>query len=99
MVGRRRYHRRGALLTSTALRRSTKKFSARIIIKRINFLQRIFSISSACLMAMLMRSELIEPSNRTRSFSLRLTMTGENSSSVFDLERRGRWQRIEGGSM
>lgn len=36
-----------AILTSMGLRRNTKKFSARIIMKRINFLQRIFSISSA----------------------------------------------------
>eukprot|EP00730_Choanoeca_flexa_P013124 TRINITY_DN4986_c0_g1_i2.p1 TRINITY_DN4986_c0_g1~~TRINITY_DN4986_c0_g1_i2.p1 ORF type:complete len:108 (-),score=13.42 TRINITY_DN4986_c0_g1_i2:52-375(-) len=75
---------------SMGLRRSTKKFSARIIMKRINFLQRIFSISSACLMAMLTRTELIDPSMSTRSLAERLTTTGVNNSSLLLLYETAR---------
>lgn len=63
------------------LRRSTTKFSARIIMKRVNLWQRIFSISSACLTAMLMRTEFTLLSIKTRSFSLRDMTTGVKISS------------------
>lgn len=55
--------------------------SARIIMNRVNFLQRIFSISSACLMAMDKRRELTDGSMRTRSCSLRETMRGWSRTS------------------
>ena len=47
--------------TSTGLRRSMWKFSARIIMKRMSFLHRISSMASDCLMQMLTRSALIDP--------------------------------------
>lgn len=65
----------------SGFRLKTIKFSARIIMNRINFLQRIFSISSACFTAMLIRTELIELSMRTFSFSLRDITTGVMRSS------------------
>ena len=48
-------------VTSTGLRRSMWKFSARIIMKRMSFLHRISSMASDCLMQMLTRSALIDP--------------------------------------
>ena len=48
----------------------------------MNFLHRIFSISSACLTPMLTRIELIEPSIKTFSFSFRLTIKGVNNNSL-----------------
>lgn len=67
---------------SIGLRRNTTKFSARIIMKRVNLWQRIFSISSACLTAMLTRTELTLVSIRTRSFSFRDITTGFSSNSL-----------------
>lgn len=61
------------------------KFSARIIMKRMNFLQRIFSISSACFTAMLIRIELIEVSINTFSLSFLDITTGVNKSSLLVL--------------
>lgn len=43
-------------------------------------------MSSACLMAMLTRIELMEPSMRTFSFSLRLITTGVSSNSLLLLQ-------------
>jgi len=65
--------------------RSTMKFSARIIMNRMNFLQRIFSMSSACLTAMLIRTELMDVSMNTRSFSFLEMTTGVRRSSLLDL--------------
>lgn len=107
-----------------------KKFSALIIMKRMNLWHRIFSISSACrgnylhrnsqdykqfwsliqsyyqlngyqwavdipgsawltcFTAMLTRTELMEPSIRTFSLSLRLMITGWSSNSLLLLEMR-----------
>lgn len=73
-------------LTGTALRRKTKKFSARCIKNRVNLWQRIFSISSACLILMLTRTALMEHSISTFSFSLRLTTTGVNIASLLTLQ-------------
>lgn len=98
-------------LTSTGFLRRMKKFSALIIMKRMNLWHRIFSISSACregreirlphrsascqpttppqplrphtcLTAMLTRTELMEPSMSTFSFSFLLMITGCNRSSL-----------------
>lgn len=69
-------------LTGTGLRLSITKSSARVIINRVNFRQSSFSISSDCLIAMLTRTELIDPSISTRSFSFRLIITGFSSSSL-----------------
>lgn len=59
------------------------KLSARCIMNRVNLWHRIFSISSACLIFMLTRIELIEGSTSTRSFSLR-EMAKELRSTSFD---------------
>jgi hypothetical protein len=58
-----------------------KKASARCVKKRVNLWTRIFSISSACLILMLIRTLLILGSMRTRSFSLRATVRGVRSTS------------------
>lgn len=50
--------------------------SARIIINLVNFLHKIFSISSACFIAILNRMEFTEGSIRTRSDSFRETVSG-----------------------
>lgn len=55
--------------------------SARIIINLVNFLHNIFSISSACLMAILSRIELTDGSIRTRSDSFRETVSGWRRTS------------------
>lgn len=84
-----------------------KKFSALIIMKRMNLWHRIFSISSACksnsqrwwsqagmkdpptcLTAMLTLTELMDPSIRTFSLSLRLIITGWRSSSLLLLKTK-----------
>ena len=65
---------------ATGFLRRIKKFSARIIMKRMNLWHRIFSISSACFIAML--TELMEPSIRTFSFSFLLMVTGCSRSSL-----------------
>jgi len=55
--------------------------SARCIKKRENFSVKISSISSACLMQMLTRTELMDGSIKHLSFSLREMVTGCNRSS------------------
>ena len=62
--------------------RRMKKCSALIITKLMNFLHKIFSSSSACLMAMDTRIELTDPSIKALSFSFRLTITGVRSNSL-----------------
>ncbi len=57
------------------------KFSALRIMKPMNLWQSNRSISSACLMAMDTRIELMDGSMRTRSLSLREITTGFKSSS------------------
>ena len=52
--------------------------------KRINRLHKILSRSSACFTAILIRTELTEPSMRIRSFGFRLMTTGL-SSNCFDV--------------
>jgi len=69
------------ILTCTGFLRSTMKLSARCIINRVNLWQRIRSISSACLIFMLIRIELTEGSIRTRSFSLREIVNGLRRTS------------------
>ena len=66
------------------LRRMTK-LSALIIKNRVNLCTKIPSMSSACLMAIEMRTELIDDSINTRSFSLREMMTGLRRSSLLVL--------------
>lgn len=96
-------------LTSTGFLLKMKKFSALIIMKRMNLWHRIFSISSACksksqhhshcswsevrandlptcLTAMLTLTELMDPSIRTFSLSLRLIITGWRSNSLLLLK-------------
>lgn len=68
-------------LTGMALRRKTTKFSARCIKKRENLWHSILSISSACLILRLMRTELMDPSISTRSFSFLAMLIGVNKSS------------------
>lgn len=108
-------------LTSTGFRRKMKKFSALIIMNRMNLWHRIFSISSACrrertplraysklpspftqkahtlqsvsftcFTAILTRTELMDPSIRTFSFSFLLIITGCNSSSLLLLQTNER---------
>ena len=89
-------------LTFTGFRRSTTKFSALCIINRVNLWHNIRSISSACLILMLNRIELIEGSIRTRSFSFLEIVRGlrrtsfdplEHTSSIKDKETP-RWNRL-----
>lgn len=67
--------------TGRGVRRRMTKPSARIIMKRVNLWQRIFSISSACLIEIEIRIELIEGSMSTLSDSLRDTIRGLRSTS------------------
>ena len=62
-------------------RRRIKKDSARCVKKRVNLWTRICSISSACLILMLIRMLLMLGSIRTRSFSLRAIVSGVSSTS------------------
>ena len=66
-------------LTGFLLR--TMKLSARCIMNRVNLWHSIRSISSACLILMLMRTELTEGSMRTRSFSFREMVRGFKRTS------------------
>lgn len=61
--------------------RRIKKDSARCVKKRVNLWTRICSISSACLILMLIRMLFIDGSIKTRSFSLRATVKGVRSTS------------------
>ena len=69
------------ILTGTGFLRSTMKLSALCIINLVNLWHRILSISSACLIFMLIRIELTEGSMRTRSFSLREIVNGLRRTS------------------
>jgi len=83
--------RRGSILkatvrTDTGFRLRTMKLSARCIMNRVNLLHRMRSISSACLILMLNRIELIEGSIRTLSFSFREIIRGFRRTSLDVLE-------------
>lgn len=58
-----------------------KNDSARCVKNLVNLWTRICSISSACLILMLMRTELMLGSIRTRSFSLREMVSGVSRTS------------------
>lgn len=64
---------------------------------RVNLWHKIFSISSACLIPMLTRTELIDGSIITRSLSLREIVSGVRSTSFVVLDREmsacGWWER------
>lgn len=67
-----------------------KKASLLWVRKRVNLWTRMCSISSACLILMLMRTELMDGSIRTRSFSLRAMVRGVRRTSGDD------WASISG---
>lgn len=67
--------------TDTGFLLRMMKFSARIIMNRVNLWHRIRSISSACFILMLIRIELIDGSISTRSFSFREMTSGLRSAS------------------
>jgi hypothetical protein len=69
----------GQTLTGFLLK--IKKASALCVKKRVNLWTRICSISSACLILMLMRTLFILGSISTRSFSFRATVNGFSSTS------------------
>lgn len=54
---------------------------------RVNLWHSILSISSACLILMLSRIELIDGSMRTRSFSLREIINGLSKTSLDPLNK------------
>jgi hypothetical protein len=58
-----------------------KKDSALCVKNLVNLCTNICSISSACLILILMRTELMLGSIRTRSFSLRATVSGLSTTS------------------
>jgi hypothetical protein len=72
------------VLTGIALRLRMTKFSARCIIKRVNFAHKILSISSACLIRIESRMELMDGSMSTFSFSFLLITSGFSSTSFDD---------------
>ena len=84
-----RSHSTVIIRTGTGFLRSTMKLSARCIMNRVNLWHRIRSISSACLILILMRIELTEGSMRTRSFSLREIVNGLSRTSLEPLDRSG----------
>lgn len=61
--------------------RRIKNDSALCVKKRANLWTKMCSISSACLILMLMRTLLIEGSMRTRSFSFRAIVRGVSRTS------------------
>lgn len=73
------------------------KLSARPVMNLVNLWQRIFSISSACLMAMLTRTELMDGSIRTRSLSFREMVRGVRRTSFVELHPRGWRGSMVGG--
>lgn len=73
------------------------KLSARPVMNLVNLWQRIFSISSACLMAILTRTELMDGSIRTRSLSFREMVRGVRRTSFVELQMRGYWGSMVGG--
>lgn len=80
-------------LTVIGFRLRTTKFSARCIINLVNLWQRIFSISSACLILILTRIELMDGSMRTRSAGVREMISGFSRTSL-ELLRKGISVRI-----
>lgn len=68
-------------VTFTGFLRSTIKLSALCIMNRVNLWHKILSISSACLILILIRIELIEGSINTRSFSFLEIVSGLSSTS------------------
>ncbi len=70
------------MLTLTGFLRKTIKLSARCIINLVNLWHRILSISSACLILMLRRIELIDGSIKTRSFSFLEIVNGLSRTSL-----------------
>ena len=76
------------ILTSIFFLLNMTKFSALRIINPINLWQSSFSISSACLMAMETRMELMEGSINTRSFSF-LKITRRNWLSLIWRKKYG----------
>jgi hypothetical protein len=77
-------------LTATGLRLMIINCSARCIKKAVNFRHKIISISSACLILIETRTELMEGSMRHRSFSVLEIVNGCNKSSLFPLEQKGK---------
>lgn len=78
--------------TAIGFLRNIMKLSARPVMKRVNLWHKIFSISSACLMAMLTRTELMEGSIMTRSLSFLEIVRGVRSTSFVvlkDVKSRG----------
>lgn len=69
------------LRTGTGFLLSTMKLSARWVMNLVNLWARILSISSACLILMLTRTEFTEGSMNTRSFSLREMVRGLRRTS------------------
>jgi len=69
-------------LTGIGFRLKMMKLSARPVIKRVNLWHKIFSISSACLIAMLTRTELMDGSIMTRSLSFREIVSGVSKTSL-----------------
>ena len=67
--------------TFTAFLLSTMKLSARCIMNRVNLWHSIRSISSACLILILIRTELTDGSMRTRSFSFLEIVRGLSRTS------------------
>ena len=67
--------------TLTGFLLKMKKASARCVKNLVNLCTSICSISSACLILMLMRTLLMLGSMRTRSFSFRATVRGFNNTS------------------
>lgn len=77
---------KGKVPTGTGFLRKMTKFSARIIINRVNLWHNIRSISSLCLILIEMRRELMEPSTKTCSFSFLEMITGDKRVSGENLE-------------
>lgn len=70
-----------AVLTFTGFLLRMKKASARCVKNLVNLCTRICSISSACLILMLIRTLFMLGSMKTRSFSLRAIVKGFRSTS------------------
>lgn len=82
------YHTQDYWCTDTAFLRMTMNCSARCIRNRVNLWHKFSSISSACLILIETRTELMDGSIRQYSFSVRETYTLFNNSSLFRLQER-----------
>lgn len=71
----------GKQRTAMGFLRRMIKLSARPVMKRVNLCAKILSISSACLIAMLTRTELIDGSIMTRSLSFLEMVRGVRRTS------------------